>query len=279
MVHRSISPGIAASALPSSFVTEAATRHAEGVPHARGSGQRSELVIPLEGVQLHGVLYAPAHPSGVVVFVHESGVAPDDARQQDLARQLQRAGLAAVTIDLLDADETRERHNVFDGDLQAERLLGVAHWLRGARRTAHLALGYYAVGVGAAAAVIAAVREPEWARAMVLHNGCADAAAFWLSRVTVPTLLIVDPQQPRAWQRTQDIHARLGAEKAMAAVAEMDERHAPRGQDEVARHASQWFSRHLPGAAGGTAGKSSATDDALAAGRAARAVARTRASS
>ena len=72
-----------------------------------------------------------------------------------------------------------------------ERLRHAAAWLKQQPETAALRLAYFGASTGAAAALVAAAREPGSARAVVSGGGRPDLAHQYLHAVAAPTLLIV----------------------------------------------------------------------------------------
>jgi putative phosphoribosyl transferase len=188
-------------------------------------------------------------PGGVVVLAHGSGVTRHDARALCVAEELERGGFASVLVDLLDAKECREPHNVFDVELQASRLLELTRWLDAERGMQALALGYFGTGVGTGVALRAAAMAPERVRAIVSAGGRPDTALYWLARVRAPTLFISDEEGASPPWYIDAAFQRLDAEKALVAVPSAG--HAfeePGAIQAVAGHARRWFARHLAGA-------------------------------
>ena len=94
--------------------------------------------------------------NGLVIFAHGSGSSRHSPRNQYVASVLNEAGLATLLFDLLTNEEELNRSNVFDIDLLAHRLIGVAAWARGQQRLADLPTGYFGASTGAGAALWAA---------------------------------------------------------------------------------------------------------------------------
>ena len=180
--------------------------------------RNAEVVIPIHDGALLGAIETPTRAVGAVVFVHGSGVTRLDERAALVARQFRRAGLCTVQVDLLQRSEAGERHNVFDTELQAQRLAEVATWLSTRLDTAHLPIGYYATGVGAAAALLAAARNATRPAAIVVRDGRPDQALFWLPRVAAPTLFIVDETAGAVRQQAEAACARLAGEHGLVVV-------------------------------------------------------------
>lgn len=67
-----------------------------------------------------------------------------------MARQLNDAGLGTLLFDLLTVEEARDRANVFDVELLADRLRAVARWVRRQAGCEGLGVGYFGASTGAA---------------------------------------------------------------------------------------------------------------------------------
>ncbi|HVM20077.1 MAG TPA: alpha/beta family hydrolase [Egibacteraceae bacterium] len=151
--------------------------------------------IPAGSALLDGDLSVPAGAGGLVVFAHGSGSSRHSPRNQEVAADLQRAGLATLLFDLLTTDEERvdqhTRHLRFDIPLLAQRLVDVTAWAQKTEVTNGLSIGYFGASTGAAAALIAAARMGEAVAAVVSRGGRPDLAGTDLAGVRCPVLLIV----------------------------------------------------------------------------------------
>jgi len=201
-----------------------------------------DISIPLGERRLEAALQVPKQPSGVVVFVHGSGVDRFDVRDRYVARKLRQTGIATLQPELLDAWQAVERHNAFDIELQCARLLEAVRWLDGKRWASGLPLGYFASGIGAGVALMAAAKKPERVAAVICRDGRPDTALFWLPRVKAPTLLIVEGLDRPCLL----CYESLGCQKELVVVPTDSHRFdEPAALDAVARQACRWFSRYL----------------------------------
>jgi len=219
---------------------------------------RVQASIPADGRKLEGELIVPANASGVVAFAHGSGSSRHSPRNQFVARELQQAGLATLLLDLLEEEEAEDRHKVFDIELLAVRLLAAARWLGDNASTRGLGLGYFGASTGAAAALVAAARDPGRVSAVVSRGGRPDLAMRWLPQVQAPTLLIVGGDDEPVLQWNREAYERVTAEKELMVVPRATHLfEEPGALEEVARHACRWFVRHLSpaGAHAGASGK------------------------
>ncbi len=222
------------------------------------ASSRVQVIIPADGRELEGELIVPGEASGVVAFAHGSGSSRHSPRNQFVARELQQAGLATLLLDLLEEQEAEDRHKVFDIELLALRLLAAARWLGDNPSTHRLALGYFGASTGAAAALVAAAREPGRVSAVVSRGGRPDLAMRWLPQVKAPTLLIVGENDEPVLQWNRDALERLGIEKELVVVPRATHLfEEPGALEEAARHACRWFVRHVSqaGAHAGAAAK------------------------
>jgi pimeloyl-ACP methyl ester carboxylesterase len=188
-----------------------------------------------------GELRMAEHPAGIVVLVHGSGIDRHDAQNRFVAASLVRAGFAALLVDLLDECQARERHNVFDVELQAERLVALKEWLRAQPATRGLRIGYFGTGVGGGVALAAAARSPQGVGAVICRGGRPDTALHRLPELRVPTLFIAgnDTQWIRAAYRA------AGGEKELIRIARAGDAFSEPGVIEtLAEHAGRWFSRY-----------------------------------
>jgi putative phosphoribosyl transferase len=148
------------------------------------------LVGPLD---LPGLLYRPRDPYGLVVFAHGSGSSRHSVRNQQVARALAQAGMAALLFDLLRPEEeaANGRAKVFDIGLLASRLSDVAEQANGLIAGPAVPIGLFGASTGAAAALVAAANLGSLIAAVVSRGGRPDLAGDALPQVESPTLLIV----------------------------------------------------------------------------------------
>ena len=196
--------------------------------------------------RLSGILRVPSAAKGVVAFAHGSGSGRFSPRNQFVARELQRADLATLLLDLLAEDEADDRRKVFDIALLAERLQSAADWLKNESATRALSLGYFGASTGAGAALVAAARQPAAVRAVVSRGGRPDLAKNLLPAVQAPTLLIVGGNDDVVIELNEQALLQLGCPKEMVVIPVATHLfEEPGALEEVARLATEWFSRHL----------------------------------
>ncbi|HVZ54258.1 MAG TPA: alpha/beta family hydrolase [Pseudolabrys sp.] len=202
--------------------------------------------VKISPLGVAGTLDLPSPASALVVFAHGSGSSRFSPRNRVVAQALNRHGIATLLFDLLTPAEERDRTNVFDIDMLAERLVGVVQWIKRQPELARLPLGLFGASTGAAAALVAAARLGERVGAVVSRGGRPDLADAALDHVTAPTLLIVGGEDQGVIELNEKAYARLTAEKALEIVPGATHLFPePGALERVIELAAQWFARHL----------------------------------
>jgi putative phosphoribosyl transferase len=201
--------------------------------------------VQIPPVGLEGLLRLPDDCSGLVVFAHGSGSGRLSPRNNYVADALGRDGLGTLLFDLLTEAEARDRANVFDIELLAERLLQAVAWAAANERTRQLRVGLFGASTGAAAALVAASRAPD-VGAVVSRGGRADLAGVALRSVRAPTLLIVGSLDREVLALNRAALAQLSCEKDLRVVPGATHLFEEPGTLDVVETCSKrWFLDHL----------------------------------
>ncbi|RLS77206.1 MAG: alpha/beta hydrolase [Planctomycetota bacterium] len=209
-----------------------------------------DVMVPAAGrrgetIELPGRLCLPAPPTALVLFAHGSGSSRSSPRNAQVAAVLHESWIGTLLFDLLTAQEATDRVNVFDVPLLAERLLAAVRFVAELELTRHLPLGLFGASTGAAAALVAATREPR-VRAVVSRGGRPDLAGPRLRAVTTPTLLVVGGDDTDVLALNSKALAMLEGEKQLAVVPGATHLFEEPGTlEEAARLAAEWFARYL----------------------------------
>ena len=220
-------------------------------PGDYGNLQERQVALPLDGQALFGTLSIPAHPTGIVLFAHGSGSSHHSPRNIQVARALQKRGLATLLFDLLTPrEEEFDRHTAqyrFDIPLLAKRLMRATRWTIENCETRELPIGYFGASTGAAAALIAAAHYPETVRAVVSRGGRPDLAKTDLPKVRAATLLIVGGNDPEVIELNREAlrylrspHKRLDVVPGATHLFE-----EPGAIERVADLAGSWLLEHM----------------------------------
>jgi putative phosphoribosyl transferase len=214
-------------------------------PEARPDGTAEVVVEVAGGVHLPGLLEVPPGSDGIVVFAHGSGSSRLSPRNQQVARVIRRAGFGTLLFDLLTVEEAEDRHNVFDIDLLAGRMVDATGWLLDEREPERV--GYLGASTGAAAALVAAAALGSQVHAVVSRGGRVDLAGKRLASVTSPTLLVVGGLDTEVLRLNRWASSRLlRCQHEMVVVPGATHLFEEPGTLERAASVSaSWFARHL----------------------------------
>ena len=213
-------------------------------------GEERGVKLAIGGVTLEGTLGLPPDPLGIVLFAHGSGSSRHSSRNRHVAQVLRNAGIATLLFDLLTREEEEaERYTAhlrFDIRLLADRLVAAADWVGQQPETHALPIGYFGASTGGGAALVAAAEQPRVVRAVVSRGGRPDLAGDALPRVQAPTLLIVGGDDAPVIAMNEEARRRMTAPVELVIVPGATHLFEEPGTlEEVARHASAWFHRHL----------------------------------
>ncbi|WP_413717566.1 dienelactone hydrolase family protein [Silicimonas sp. MF1-12-2] len=168
-----------------------------------------EVAADGEQISLPGTLLLPPRAKALIVFAHGSGSSRLSPRNRAVAEALAEQGFATLLFDLLTEAEARDRANVFDIPLLAERVGAAIRWVRASPNLGALALGLFGASTGAAAALVAAAKAPGEVGAVVSRGGRPDMAEGALLSVEAPTLLIVGGADHGVIELNEAAHAAL----------------------------------------------------------------------
>ena len=217
--------------------------------HPPASPADEEVEVDAGELILPGHLTAPSGAVGVVVFAHGSGSSRHSPRNRFVADQLNTAGLATLTFDLLTDAEARDRRNVFDIGLLASRLASAAEWVRDHPAVAGLPVALFGASTGAAAALVAASDRSREFAAVVSRGGRPDLAGDRLAHVTAPTLLIVGGDDTVVIGLNRDAQRSLRCERRLSIVPGATHLFEEPGTlESVAELAAAWFVEHCAAA-------------------------------
>lgn len=208
-----------------------------------------EVIIPLEGAHLEGILFIPEHAVGLVLFAHGSGSSRFSTRNQFVAKALNNAGIATLLFDLLTPEEdeidSRTAELRFDIEFLALRLRLATDWTVKQPTLQKLPLGYFGASTGGGAALVAASKIPQ-IKAVVSRGGRPDLATVALPHVQAPTLLIVGGNDDVVIGMNEEALAQLRCTKKIEIIPGATHLFEEPGTlEEVARLAKEWFLKYL----------------------------------
>ena len=212
--------------------------------------QHSEVTVQAGGVRLEGQLTLPREAEALVLFAHGSGSSRHIPRNRFVAEALHEVRLATLLFDLLTPEEEtvdmRTRELRFDIELLADRLTGAIEWALGQPPTCDLQIGLFGASTGAAAALMAAARQPEVVGAVVSRGGRPDLAGAALSVVRAPTLLIVGGNDPVVLELNRQASELMQTERRLEIIPGASHLFEEPGTlANAAALACAWFTQHL----------------------------------
>lgn len=200
-----------------------------------------DVLVPLDGLMLKGVLSVPKKPKGTVVCVNSS---PHNI----VAEQLYKRRFSTLLIDLLTPAEAKTGTCDLHGDigLLADRLSQIAAWIERHDKIGDHPLGLFGASTAAAAALLVAARQPQTIKAIVCCSGRLNLVEKFLKQVEASVLLIVGSNDPEVLKLNEMALAQLNdrshLEVLPGATHPVEE---PEALEQVAELAARWFEKHL----------------------------------
>jgi pimeloyl-ACP methyl ester carboxylesterase len=205
--------------------------------------------LRIDDVTLPATLMQPpgeASPRGLVFFVHGSGSCRLSPRNLQVAAALVERGMSTLVFDLLTAEESADRRNVFDIPLLARRVVQVTTQLRSDMTFADVPLGYFGASTGAAAALVAAADLKDDIAAVVSRGGRPDLAAGALPSVLAPTLLLVGSLDVEVLQLNRQAQSHMTCQTRLQVIPGATHLFEEPGTlEQVTRQAGEWFEAHF----------------------------------
>ncbi len=105
-----------------------------------------------------------------------------------------------------------------DASRRAKRVLGITNWLIADAEPRSITIGYFGVGVSAAASLAAAARRPDAVHAIVAVAPRIDLVSAYLTRIVTPTLLIAGERDRQALDMSHKALAELTCDTTLDIV-------------------------------------------------------------
>jgi len=193
----------------------------------------------------------PESPRGLVVFAACVGLEHGSPASRRAGEVLNQAGFATLSADLaLQHERVVNRHTGEECgglDLLEQRLVAITDWVNMQPEFARLPVGFFGVGTGAEAAIIAAAKRPEVA-AVVAYGARLNRAEPFLKAVSAPCLFIHGNEDPALLGRERALMEKLPPKT----IRQLDvigwttsPLHVPHGVERVTFLARDWYSRFM----------------------------------
>ncbi|MCX7011975.1 MAG: hypothetical protein NTW86_05315 [Candidatus Sumerlaeota bacterium] len=203
-----------------------------------------DVELQAGGATLRARIGLPQTPSGWVVFAHEGGASLHGSALAAVAHQLNEAGLATLSMELLTPAESARQGAGLDAAALGERLLAGTEWLRS---ETHGLWGVMGAGEGAAAALWAAADRGSGISSVVACAPRLEAAASRLDEVEAHTLLIVGGADRRALKQARWARRRLANSELVVVPGATRLFDAPAALRVLSERSVDWFKKTLAG--------------------------------
>jgi dienelactone hydrolase len=194
----------------------------------------------------------PRNARGLILFGDGVAKGKDDPVQHQITEMLNEHGWATVLADLIfDEERTVNPHSgelCCGLDLLESRVVALTDWVAMQSNLQALPLGYFGVGFGAEAALIAATKRPEMIRAVAACGPELEHVECALRDVCVPTLLIFGNGDPIAVDRQRTRLGRLPEKTPRELILignAMDPLDEEGVKERVVSLAQGWYERYL----------------------------------
>ncbi len=207
---------------------------------------KKTVKIPIDSIELEGILKIPENPKSLVIFSHGAGSSRLSPRNNYVADVLNKVGIATLLFDLLTEEEDEVYENRFDIPRLTERLIATTEWVKKQAELKDLSMGYFGSSTGAASALNAAAELGESIKAVVSRGGRPDLSLPNLPNVKSPTLLIVGGWDDVVIGMNEEALAAITCGKKLEIVPEATHLFEEPGKlEEAAELASKWFQKYL----------------------------------
>jgi len=121
----------------------------------------------------------------------------------------------------------------------------MAEWALSDANPSDLAMGYFGMGVGAPAVLVASLQRPPAVAAIVCYNGAVELASNLLADIRPPVLFLVGAREPVLRRTSEGVVRNIRTGCRLAVVPELSPVLTKAGVlDLVVWQARAWFAHH-----------------------------------
>ena len=211
--------------------------------------RHTSLSVSAGNVWLDAMLAHAPDVRGIAVLVQNGCILHADLRDAVIAKRLQDAHFATLSVDLLTRyEEQRDVDARYNVPLMSARLDAVLEWLDHQPGFDRLALALVASGTACGAAVRSAARNRDRVSALVCRGGRPDlAGAGPLRGLGCPTRFITGGADAGAPRYQRAAYELVGSVRDWQSIEQADsDFRAPGSLDQAARLTLDWVVEHLP---------------------------------
>lgn len=206
--------------------------------------------IEMDNASIEADWTMPMDAHGVIIFVEGCGSSRLSRRTRSVAQHFYDQRFGTLLPDLFTPEEEREDALTgalrFDVGFLADRLIAATEWVSEEAMAAGLPIGYFATGIGAGVALLAAASRPDLVSAVVSRAGRPDLAGVVLNKVKAPTLLIAGSANAELLALSRWAYWRMDCERHLEVVKGASRFFEEQGALQTATSlADEWFDLHL----------------------------------
>jgi putative phosphoribosyl transferase len=191
-----------------------------------------------------GNLFLPDHPKALVLFAHGSGSGKSSSRNNFIAGFLQENGIASLLFDLTTPSESESGY--FDLSDFGKRLSLLTEAVKKDSVLDRLPVFYFGGSTGAAVAIDASVRQPEFTQGIICRGGRVDLAGHLANQVNCPVLLIVGDRDSEVKEMNRIFFRNLNCPKTFETIPDAGHLFEEPGTlEEVAEITVNWLHERL----------------------------------
>jgi putative phosphoribosyl transferase len=220
-------------------------------PDAIVQGEQMAALVRTTDTEIPVGVSLPAGPRGLIVFGDGIGSGLHGSENQRVSKILNQGGFATVLSELSGQEQVLNCHTgeICGGiSLLEQRVVAITDWIAMQPSLKRMPMGYFGIGIGGEAALIAAAKRPEMAGAVVLCEARADTVGSCLEEILAPTLFIVGSEDPELVERQHIAINRLPASTVSRLEIIESGRELlnnPGVVDRIAAMAQSWYESHI----------------------------------
>lgn len=203
------------------------------------------MQLPFNGHHVDGILTLPVKAKSMIIFSHGLGRSSLMPHEHHIALAFQQAGYGTLVFDTLgDYEDISDRSQELE--YLSKGLIAATNWLHSHSEYKLLDIAYCGSGTGAEPALRAASELGEVIKAVVCLGGRIGLEKIELSKVMVPTLLIVGELDFETVGKNKKVLSKLNSPKQLAVIPGASHLfEEPDKLNEAAHIAVSWYRKYL----------------------------------
>ena len=194
----------------------------------------------------HASLYSPPNAEALVVLAHNEMGQQRKLLRRRIAEHLVAHNIACCAVGLTKGDEHIAGRMILDTETLADRLRNVVEFMAEFDETRGLPVAVFGEDYCGAAALMVAADVPHCVKAVGAYCGRPDLARTYLSRVSVPTLLVVPGRNRDLLARNEGAFGALACASQIAVIGNATDSLGETGATHACRYLiRRWCEHHV----------------------------------